>query len=136
MALITLNRSPVFSVRPSVILPAPWPTGASLWPKALTLTNNGPTIASVNCARRLTSATTWHGAPSVWARRARQASGGGAGRALLATRRAPLDVCYHMARRAQRLGAQGTPSERGLLEALVKRYQSPEPQALTELARW
>src|SRR5438128_1850911 len=24
MALITLNRSPVFSVRPSVILPAPW----------------------------------------------------------------------------------------------------------------
>ena len=47
---------------------APWPTGASLWPKALTLTNNGPTIASVNCARRLTSATTWHGAPSVWER--------------------------------------------------------------------
>src|SRR5215468_6692740 len=34
------------------------------------------TIASVNCARRLTSATTWPGAPRHWARRARQASGG------------------------------------------------------------
>src|SRR5262245_34875285 len=36
MDLITLNRSPVFSVRPSVILPAPWPAGASLWLKART----------------------------------------------------------------------------------------------------
>src|SRR5262245_9171716 len=98
MALITLNRSPVCSVRPSVILPAPWPTGVSRWPKAPTLTNNGPTIA-----REL---------------------------------RETLDVCYHMARRAQRLAAHGTPSERGLLDALVERYQSPEPQALTELARW
>jgi tetratricopeptide (TPR) repeat protein len=47
-----------------------------------------------------------------------------------------LDVCYHMARRAQRLGAHGTPSERGLLAALVERYQSPESQELTALARW
>ena len=50
--------------------------------------------------------------------------------------RETLDVCYHMARRAQRLGAKGTPSERALLDALVERYQSPEPQELTELARW
>src|SRR5215831_4839471 len=90
MALITRKRSPVSSVRPSVIRPAPWPTGASRWPKARTLTNNGPTIARVNCARRLTSATTW----------------------------------------------PGTPSERGLLDALVERYQSPESQELTELAHW
>ena len=47
-----------------------------------------------------------------------------------------LDACYHMARRAQSLGANGTPIERALLGALVARYQSPEHQELAELARW
>lgn len=47
-----------------------------------------------------------------------------------------LDTCYHMARHAQRLGANGTPIERALLDALVQRYPSPQHQELAELARW
>ena len=47
-----------------------------------------------------------------------------------------LDICYHTARRAQSLGADGSPIERALLDALLQRYQSPAHQELTELARW
>ncbi len=47
-----------------------------------------------------------------------------------------LDACYHMSRRAQSLGAGGTPIERALLDALIARYQSPDRQELDELARW
>ena len=41
-----------------------------------------------------------------------------------------------MARHARRLGANGTPIERALLDALVQRYPSPQHQELAELARW
>ncbi|GIT01711.1 MAG: hypothetical protein CM1200mP27_03360 [Chloroflexota bacterium] len=41
-----------------------------------------------------------------------------------------------MARHAQGLGANGTPIERALLDALVHRYQSPKDQETAELLRW
>lgn len=47
-----------------------------------------------------------------------------------------LDIGYHMARHAQGLGANGTPIERALLDALVQRYQSPKHQEPAELVRW
>ena len=47
-----------------------------------------------------------------------------------------LDIGYHMARYAQGLGANGTPIERALLDALVHRYQSPKDQETAELLRW
>ncbi|GIT43699.1 MAG: hypothetical protein Ct9H300mP11_16350 [Chloroflexota bacterium] len=47
-----------------------------------------------------------------------------------------LDIGYHMARHAQGLGANGTPIERALLDALVHRYQSPKDQETAELLRW
>jgi len=46
-----------------------------------------------------------------------------------------LDIGYHMARHAQGLGADSTPTERALLDALVQRYQSPKHQEPAELAR-
>ena len=47
-----------------------------------------------------------------------------------------LDIGYHMARHAHGLGADGTPTERALIDALVQRYQSPKHQEPAELVRW